>query len=48
MVCALRLGFRVQGDGHALLVVCGAAAAELGISKLVLDQLLWWSEKRKS
>jgi hypothetical protein len=38
------LGFLVPGDEHALLVVSTAAAAELGISRLVLDQLLWWTE----
>ncbi|MEV6271253.1 hypothetical protein AB0L64_29100 [Kribbella sp. NPDC051936] len=42
----VRLGFRVPGDEHAVLVVCGAAAVELGVSKLVLDQLLWWSDTR--
>ena len=39
---ALRdLGFEVPGDGHSVLVVARAAAAELGVSLLVLDQLLW-------
>lgn len=37
-----RLGFAVPNDEHAILIVAHAAAAELGISRLVLDQLLWW------
>lgn len=39
---ALRnLGFDVPGDEHSILVVARAAAAELDVSLLVLDQLLW-------
>jgi len=36
------------GDGseHAILCVAGAAATELGVSRLELDQLLWWMEQR--
>lgn len=37
-----RLGFTVPNDVHAILAVATAAARELGISRLVLDQLLWW------
>ena len=37
-----RLGFGVPNDEHAILIVAHAAAADLGISRLVLDQLLWW------
>ena len=36
-----KLGFQVPADGHAILVVAHAAAAEANISLLVLDQLLW-------
>ncbi|WP_134105755.1 hypothetical protein [Kribbella pratensis] len=36
-----KLGFDVPGDEHSILVVARAAAAELGVSLLVLDQLLW-------
>jgi len=35
------LGFDVPGDEHSVLIVARAAAAELGVSLLVLDQLLW-------
>lgn len=35
------MGFDVPGDEHSILVVARAAAAELGVSLLVLDQLLW-------
>jgi hypothetical protein len=35
------LGFSVPPDPHGVLIVGGAVAAELGISRLVLDQLLW-------
>ena len=39
---ALRnLGFESAGDPHSILVVARAAATELGVSLLVLDQLLW-------
>jgi hypothetical protein len=38
------LGFLVPRDEHALLVVSAAAASELRISRLVLDQLLWWTK----
>jgi hypothetical protein len=36
-----RLGFDVSGGQHSVLVVAEAAAVEVGISLLVLDQLLW-------
>lgn len=36
-----RLGFDVSGGQHSVLVVAEAAAAEVGIGLLVLDQLLW-------
>ena len=39
---ALRdLGFDVTGDQHSILVIARAAATELDVSLLVLDQLLW-------
>jgi hypothetical protein len=39
---ALRaLGFVVPDDDHAVLVIAKAAATEIGVSRLVLDQLLW-------
>lgn len=42
VAAALReLGFGVPGDEHSILVIARAAAAELGVSLLVLDQLLW-------
>lgn len=41
-----RLGFVVPGGMHATLVVARAAAAEIGSSLLVLDQLLWSLESR--
>jgi hypothetical protein len=36
------------GDGSDLAVLCvaGAAAEELGVSRLELDQLLWWMEQQ--
>jgi hypothetical protein len=37
-----RLGFDVPGDEHSVLVVAEAAAAEVQVGLLVLDQLLWW------
>ena len=37
-----RLGFNVPSDEHAILIVAHAAATELAVSRLVLDQLLWW------
>ncbi len=37
-----RLGFQVPNDEHAILVVAHAAAEHLNVSRLVLDQLLWW------
>jgi hypothetical protein len=37
-----RLGFQVPSDEHAILIVAHAAAAELAVSRLVLDQLLWY------
>jgi hypothetical protein len=39
------LGFRVPVGDHAILVVAKAAAAELGVDLLVLDQLLWWDQE---
>lgn len=43
VVKALRsLGFSIPDDPHAVLLVARAAADEIGISRLVLDQLLWW------
>lgn len=36
-----KLGFDSAGDQHSILVVARAAATELGVSLLVLDQLLW-------
>jgi hypothetical protein len=39
---ALRaLGFVVPDDDHAVLVLAKAAATEIDVSRLVLDQLLW-------
>lgn len=35
------LGFAIPGDEHSILLVASAAASELGVSRLVLDQLLW-------
>jgi hypothetical protein len=37
-----RLGFEVPSNEDGILIVAHAAAADLGISRLVLDQLLWW------
>jgi hypothetical protein len=40
---ALRtLGFHLPTDGHSIMIVATAAAAEVATSLLVLDQLLWW------
>jgi hypothetical protein len=36
-----KLGFDSTGDQHSILVVARAAATELGVTLLVLDQLLW-------
>jgi hypothetical protein len=36
------LGFAVPSDEHAILTIAHAAASDLGVSRLVLDQLLWW------
>ncbi len=36
------LGFSVPDDDHAVLLVATAAAEDIGMSRLVLDQLLWW------
>jgi hypothetical protein len=42
VAAALRsLGFAAPGDGHSTLVVARAAAAEVGMDLLSLDQLLW-------
>lgn len=39
---ALRhLGFAVPDDDHAVLILAKAAAEEIRVSRLVLDQLLW-------
>ena len=38
-----KLGFVVPDDDHAVLILAKAAATEIGVSRLVLDQLLWWS-----
>ena|SRR5436190_4114179 len=38
------LGYNVPKTDHATLTVARAAAAELGTSLLVLDQLLWWRQ----
>lgn len=35
------LGFSVPKDDHAVLLIARAAADEIGVSRLVLDQLLW-------
>jgi hypothetical protein len=37
----------VPAGEHAILVVARAAAAELGVDVLVLDQLLWWAEEHR-
>ncbi len=42
-----RLGFEVPAGEHAILVVAKAAAAELAVDLLVLDQLLWWAEEHR-
>jgi hypothetical protein len=42
-----RLGFNVPAGEHAILVVAKAAAAELAVDLLVLDQLLWWAEEHR-
>lgn len=39
------LGFVVPDDDHAVLILARAAAQEIGVSRLVLDQLLWWSQR---
>jgi hypothetical protein len=36
------LGFSVPKDDHAVLLIAKAAAGEIAVSRLVLDQLLWW------
>lgn len=36
-----KLGFGVPGDGHSVMVVAQAAAAEVGLDLFSLDQLLW-------
>ena len=38
-----KLGFVVPDDDHAVLILAKAAATEIVVSRLVLDQLLWWS-----
>jgi hypothetical protein len=43
-----RLGFQVPSDEQAILIVAHAAAAELGVSRLILDQLLWWEVTEES
>jgi hypothetical protein len=42
-----RLGFQVPAGEHAILVVAKAAAAELAVDLLVLDQLLWWAQEHR-
>jgi hypothetical protein len=43
---ALRdLGFDVPGDEHSIIVTARAAAAELDVSLLVLDQMLWGRDR---
>jgi hypothetical protein len=37
-----RLGFAVPRNEHAILVVAHAAARQVCVPLLVLDQLLWW------
>jgi hypothetical protein len=37
------LEFSVPNDEHAVLIIAKAAADEIGVSRLVLDQLLWWT-----
>lgn len=39
-----RLGFRLPGDVHSILVTARAAATEIDVDMLTLDQLLWASE----
>jgi hypothetical protein len=39
-----RLGFDIPDGEAALLVTASALAEELAVSRLVLDQLLWWAE----
>ncbi len=39
-----RLEFAVPADDHAVLIIAKAAAEEVGVSRLVLDQLLWAME----
>jgi hypothetical protein len=41
------LGFAVPNDAHAILVVAHAAAEEVGLALLVLDQLLWWAGEER-
>ena len=42
VAAALRqLGFAVPSDGHSIIVIARAAAAETGLDLLSLDQLLW-------
>lgn len=40
------LGFRVPREEHAILVVAHAAAEEVGVTRLVLDQMLWYAPPR--
>jgi hypothetical protein len=40
-----QLGFHTPSGEHAILVVAHAAAAEVAIGLLVLDQLLWWLDR---
>jgi hypothetical protein len=42
-----RLGFEVPASEHAILVVAKAAATELGVDLLLLDQFLWWAEEHR-
>jgi hypothetical protein len=46
-VSALReLGFDVPGGGHAVTVLAQAAANQVGLDLLSLDQLLWRGDAR--
>jgi hypothetical protein len=42
-----RLGFEVPSGEHAILVIARAAAVELGVDLLILDQLLWWAAEHR-
>lgn len=40
------LGFQVPDEAHAILVVAHDAASELRVTRLVLDQLLWYAKEQ--